>query len=74
VTSYGSGMAQPPPTLEQLYAALHQTKAELMACRPGRIGSRWWDARVAKWQRLRSEINGMVKRRAASRRWWDPVP
>ena len=60
--SYGFGMTQ--PTLEQLYAALHQVDAELMSSRPGRVGGRWWDRRVAARQRLRLEIDGLVKRRA----------
>ena len=53
-----------PPTLAALYANLHRIDAEILACRPGRIGTRWWNARVAARQRLRSEINGLVKRRA----------
>jgi hypothetical protein len=62
-------MAQPPSSLEQLeqlYRDLHQVEAEILACRPGRIGTRWWDARVANRQRLRSEIDGAVQRLGAS--------
>jgi hypothetical protein len=59
-------MATKPPTLPDLYRALHQIDAEILACRPGRIGSRWWNARVAARQRLRSEINGLVQRRPGS--------
>ena len=72
--SYGSGMAQPQPTLAELYSALHQTDAEVLAARSGRVGSKWWDRRVAERQRLRLQIDALVKSRASSRRWWDPVP
>lgn len=53
-----------PPTLEQIYAAWRAVTAELLAARAGRVGSKWWDRRVAERQRLRLEINGLVKRRA----------
>ena len=62
--SYGFGMTRPTPTLARLYHDLHQVDAELMSCRPGRVGGRWWDRRVAARQRLRLEIDGLVKRRA----------
>ena len=65
--SYDSCMAQPPPTLEELYHDLHWLEAELLTAPARRVGTRWWDARVAEQRRLRSEVDGAVKRRAASR-------
>jgi hypothetical protein len=66
--SYASRMAQPSSSLEQLYRDLHQVDAEILAARPGRIGSRWMARRVADSRRLRLEINGAVKRRATPRK------
>ena len=55
-------MPTKPPTLSDLYRDLHQVDAELLAARRGRIGSRWWDRRVAERQRLRLEIIGVTRR------------
>jgi hypothetical protein len=67
-------MAQPRPTLEQLYRDLHRTEAELLAARARRVGTKWWNRRVGKTKLLRAEIDSVVRHKAATRRWYDPIP
>jgi len=62
-----------PRTLDALYRDLHQTEGRILACRPGRIGSRWMARRVERQRLLRSEVDGLVKYRAATRRLWSAL-